>query len=152
MPLRWVLRKYKDLNVDEIYDILQLRNKVFIVEQNCPYQDLDNKDKKSLHLSGYNDNGQIVAYSRLLPQGVSYNEMSIGRVVTHPAYRRIALGKELMSESIERICKEFGDESIRIGAQLYLQTFYEGFGFIKTSEVYMEDGIPHIDMMRKNKD
>ncbi|MEI8278834.1 MAG: GNAT family N-acetyltransferase [Bacteroidota bacterium] len=151
MPLRWILKKYQDLSVDELYDILQLRNKVFIVEQNCPYQDLDNKDKKGWHLSGYNDKGQIVAYSRLLPQGVSYDEVSIGRVVTEPEYRRTLLGKELMKESIERIHKEFGNVAIRIGAQLYLRSFYEGFEFIQTREPYMEDGIPHIEMIRNNK-
>lgn len=136
------------MNTLELYTILQLRNEVFIVEQNCPYQDLDNKDQKSFHLMGVMQ-GQLAAYARLLPQGVSYEYASIGRVITSPKQRRSGAGKALMHEAIKRCTQLFGDGAIKLGAQLYLKSFYESFGFQQTSDMYLEDGIPHIEMLRQ---
>ena len=148
--ITWTLKPFADLTPTELYSILQLRNEVFIVEQNCPYQDLDNKDLKSWHLMGIKDD-KLAAYSRLLAPGISYRESSIGRIVSSPAVRKTGIGKKLVEKSIEQIKKLFETDTIRIGAQLYLKTFYESFGFIQEGEVYLEDNIPHILMLRKPK-
>jgi ElaA protein len=147
--LHWVLKHFNELTPHELYYILQLRSEVFVVEQNCIYQDADNKDFKSNHFMGFNNEGQLMAYTRLLPPGVSYKEMSIGRVVTHADVRKLGAGKELMKRSVDTCYELFGKEDIRIGAQLYLQKFYESFGFKKDSDVYLEDGIEHIKMLLK---
>lgn len=144
--MTWICKKFNDLTVHELYAILQLRNEVFIVEQNCSYPDCDNKDLQSWHLMGM-ENGKLLAYSRLIPAGISYRETSIGRVVSSPGVRGKGLGKELMRESMEHICQLFQTGTIRIGAQLYLQHFYNSFGFVKDSEIYLEDNIPHIQML-----
>jgi len=148
--MTWILKSFDDLTPKELYQILQLRNEVFIVEQNCPYQDLDNKDLKAFHLMGM-QNHQLLAYSRLLAPGISYSESSIGRVVSSPAARKTGMGKQLMTESIHQIQNLFHTDSIRIGAQLYLKKFYESFGFQQEGEPYLEDQIPHIIMLRKPK-
>lgn len=145
---QWTLKPFSELTVTELYLILQLRNEVFIVEQNCPYQDLDNKDLYCHHLM-YWHGDKLAAYTRLVPPGISYDEyMSIGRVVSSPALRRSGAGKELMGKSIDACYELFGKATIRIGAQLYLKKFYEGFGFIQTGEIYLEDGIEHIEMTK----
>lgn len=118
-----------------------------MVEQNCPYLDPDGKDYSSWHLMGW-DGDKLVAYSRLLPAGLAFQEISIGRVVSSPAYRGTGAGKELMNHAIEKSHQLFGPQSIRIGAQLYLKKFYESLGFIQVSEMYLEDGIEHIEMVR----
>ena len=143
----WILKPFADLTPKELYSILQLRNEVFIVEQNCPYQDMDNKDLKSWHLMGMEE-GKLLAYSRLLPPGISYSESSIGRVVSSPSARKAGMGKKLMEESIRQINHLFKTDTIRIGAQFYLKKFYESFGFIQEGERYPEDNIPHIIMLR----
>ena len=148
--MTWILKPFDDLTPKELYKILQLRNEVFIVEQNCPYQDLDNKDLKAFHLMGTQDQ-QLVAYSRLLAPGISYSESSIGRVVSSPAARKSGIGKKLMAESILQIRNLFQTDIIRIGAQLYLKKFYESFGFLQDGDPYLEDQIPHIIMLRKPK-
>ena len=148
--MTWILKSFDDLTPKELYQILQLRNEVFIVEQNCPYQDLDNKDLKAFHLMGM-QNHQLLAYSRLLAPGISYSESSIGRVVSSPAARKTGMGKQLMTESIRQIHHLFHTDRIRIGAQLYLKKFYESFGFQQEGEPYIEDQIPHIIMLRKPK-
>ncbi len=148
--MNWTLKPFADLTPKELYNILQLRNEVFIVEQNCPYQDLDNKDIYAYHLMGTKEN-KLIAYSRLLAPGISYSESSIGRVVSSPAARKTGMGKELMKESIEQIQNLFHTDTIRIGAQLYLKKFYESFGFIQQGEPYLEDNIPHIIMLKKPK-
>jgi len=142
----WICKKFNDLTLLELYAILQLRNEVFVVEQNCPYNDCDNKDLKAWHLMGM-ENEKLLAYSRLIPPGISYRESSIGRVVNSPSARGKGLGKELMIESIQRTKLLFHTESIRIGAQLYLLDFYNGLGFVRDSEIYLEDNIPHIEML-----
>ena len=148
--MQWILKQFDTLTPKELYNILQLRNEVFIVEQNCPYPDCDNKDIHAWHLMGMSED-KLLAYSRLLAPGISYSESSIGRVVSSPSMRKTGMGKELMKESIEQIHKLFQTNIIRIGAQRYLQKFYESFGFIQEGEPYLEDNIPHIHMLRKPK-
>lgn len=132
-----------------MYAIIQLRIEVFVVEQNCPFQDLDNKDQQALHLMGWSDDGRLLAYSRLLAPGIAYEQMSIGRVVTSPSARNMNMGKELMEVSIKKLRELFGPQEIKIGAQLYLSKFYKSFGFVPASQTYLEDGIPHVEMLLK---
>lgn len=148
MQIQWLLKKFEELTPYELYSILQLRNEVFVVEQNCVFQDADDKDQNSHHLMGFSDN-KLVAYTRLVPPGESFEYPSIGRVVTSPLVRRSGAGKELMQKSIEEILKLFGDQPVKIGAQLYLKKFYESFGFKQVSDSYLEDGIEHIYMIRQ---
>ena len=144
--IKWLCTEFGSLSTSELYKILQLRNAVFIVEQNCPYQDMDNKDLECFHLCGW-DGDILTAYTRLLPAGISFNEVSIGRVVTEPSKRKEGIGKALMEISIAKCYEIFGKQSIRIGAQLYLKKFYEAFGFEQSSDIYLEDGINHIEMI-----
>lgn len=147
--INWQCKTFSELSNEELYKILQLRNEVFVVEQNCAYQDCDGKDLKAYHLAGW-ENGTLVAYSRLLPKGVSYPDAaSIGRVLTSPLYRRQNSGRQLMVNSIENIHRLFGEVPIMIGAQLYLKIFYESFSFVQTGAVYLEDGIEHITMKKE---
>lgn len=147
MSITWILKKFQELTPDQLYSILQLRNEVFVVEQNCVFQDADDKDQPSCHLMGYMNN-KLVAYTRLVPPGIAYEEPSIGRVVTSPVVRGTGTGRELMLQSITRTQELFGKQPIRIGAQLYLKKFYESLGFEQVSEIYLEDGIEHIYMIR----
>jgi ElaA protein len=128
-----------------LYQILRLRSEVFVVEQNCVYQDIDNKDPKALHLFGTLE-GAIIAYARLFQPGDYFEFSSIGRVVVAQKNRNKNFGHELIDQSILEIKKQFNEESITISAQLYLKQFYESHGFIATSETYLEDDIPHIEM------
>jgi ElaA protein len=147
--IRWVLKKFDELTPNELYSILRLRNEVFVVEQNCVFQDADNKDQPSYHLMGW-EKKELVAYSRIVPASVAYDLFpSVGRVVISPKVRRTGVGKMLMQQSIKKLEKLFGKTSIKLGAQLYLKKFYESFGFIQSGEVYLEDGIPHIEMTRQ---
>jgi ElaA protein len=148
MSLNWKIKEFENLSVNELYDILKLRSEIFVVEQNCVYLDLDGKDKKGLHLIGEFE-GKIVAYSRLFKPGISFDNASIGRVVVDANYRDRKWGHELMREAITGIKKHFGESKITIGAQLYLKKFYESHGFVQTSEMYLEDDIPHIEMKRE---
>ncbi|MEQ1797654.1 MAG: GNAT family N-acetyltransferase [Lacibacter sp.] len=148
MKLNWVLKTFDDLSPHELYTIMWLRNEVFVVEQNCVFQDADNKDQHSWHLMGWADDKQLMAYSRILPPGLAYVQPSIGRVVTNPAARKEGAGRELMKTAIEYCCKLFGEQDIKIGAQLYLLKFYSSLGFERTGEIYLEDGIEHVEMIR----
>lgn len=148
MQLQWLLRRFDELTPYQLYAILQLRNEVFVVEQNCVFQDADDKDQDSYHLMGFLDN-KLVAYTRLVPAGVAYKQASIGRVVTSPSVRRSGAGKLLMQQSINSLYTLFGKVPIKIGAQLYLQHFYESFGFTRISDIYLEDGIEHIYMLKE---
>lgn len=143
--MRWVLKKFQELTPDELYALLGLRAEVFVVEQTCAFQDLDNKDQPSYHLLGYLQD-ELVAYTRLVPPGISYTAASIGRVVTSPAHRKKGFGKLLMQESIKFCDQLFGKNTIMIGAQCYLIEFYSSLGFVPSGEVYLEDGIEHIEM------
>ena len=146
--ITWQCKSFDELTNTELYKILQLRNEVFVVEQNSTYQDCDNKDFKSYHLSAWK-NDTVVAYSRILPPGIPYaNAASIGRVVTSPAARRQDLGRQLVLKSLENLYRLFGHVPVIIGAQLYLKKFYEGFSFIQEGDMYVEDGIQHITMKK----
>jgi ElaA protein len=144
----WVLKKFDELSVHELYAILRLRNEVFAVEQNCVYPDLDDKDQASQHLMGMKY-GALLAYTRILPPHLAYDNPSIGRVVSSPAARRTGIGKLLMNQSIKACESLYGKKDITIGAQLYLKKFYSDFGFEPVGDVYLEDGIEHIKMTRK---
>jgi ElaA protein len=144
--LNWSCKKFDLLSPRELYAILQLRNEVFVVEQNCVFQDADNKDHGSYHLMGWKGD-QLLAYTRIVPAGIAYVEPSIGRVVTSSHIRKTGLGRLLMQTSIDALYGLYGRVPIRIGAQLYLKTFYSSLGFAPASEIYLEDGIEHIEML-----
>ncbi|GEO09360.1 GNAT family N-acetyltransferase [Segetibacter aerophilus] len=146
--ITWVCKFFDELSPHELYAIIKLRNEVFVVEQNCVFQDADNKDQQCYHLSG-TINNELVAYARLVPGGVSYPQISIGRVITSPAHRKTGFGKSLMTKAIEECDRLFGKQPIQIGAQLYLKGFYQSFGFKQISDMYLEDDIPHIEMLRE---
>jgi ElaA protein len=146
MNLNWAYKSFDELTTRELYAILQLRNEVFVVEQNCVYQDVDNKDLKSFHLMAF-EGEVLAAYCRILPAGLSFEETSIGRVITAPSHRGKAIGITLIEKAIQVIASTYKTNQIKIGAQLYLKKFYESFGFAQTSDVYLEDGIEHIDML-----
>lgn len=146
MNIKWSYKTFDNLSNSELYNILRLRSEVFIIEQQCIYQDLDGKDLKSHHLTAW-DGDNLVAYTRIVPPGVSFPEVSIGRVLTSPLYRGNGKGIALMQKSIEKVYETYGKTPIRIGAQLYLKKFYENLGFAKDSDQYLEDGIPHIEMI-----
>jgi len=146
MELIWVYKTFNELTANELYAILQLRSEVFVVEQNCVYQDIDGKDKKSFHLMAWHG-FELVAYTRLVAPKVSFAEASIGRVITSPRYRGLGIGITLVEKSITHTLETYATNSIRIGAQLYLKKFYEGFGFVAQGEEFLEDGIPHVEMI-----
>lgn len=142
------LKYFSQLTPEELYEVLSLRQEVFIVEQNCPYLDTDGKDYHCLHLMGFSESGRLIAYTRLIPRGISYeNYASIGRVVSSPKARGTGAGRLLMQESIRQLYAQFGHCDIKIGAQSYLLRFYESFGFQSTGKEYLEDGIPHTEML-----
>jgi ElaA protein len=150
MEIIWKTKTFNELTNRELYEILALRTEVFIVEQNCPFQDSDGeKDFVSYHIFGTTIDNKIVAYARLVPKNISYIEASIGRVVNSPRMRGVNLGKRLLENSIAKLYEIMGPQPIKIGAQYYLKKFYESFGFEKTSEIYLEDGIEHIEMVKK---
>ena len=150
--ISFVNKNFQALTTEELYKILALRAEVFVVEQNCPYQDVDGKDSHSIHVLGYIKN-KLVAYARVLGQGVSYQEYaSIGRIVTSPSIRGKKFGHELVDFSI-RVCqKNFPGQPIKISAQAHLEKFYNKHGFKATGEAYLEDDIPHIGMILKGKE
>ena len=144
----WILKHFDELTLQELYDIMRIRQQVFMVEQTCYYLDADNFDQPSYHLMNY-DEKNLIAYSRIIPAGALYDEPSIGRVVTHSSARRTGLGKILFQKSIEETERVFGNQPIKIMAQSYLIKFYQGFGFEVASEEFLEDGIAHNYMIRK---
>jgi ElaA protein len=148
LKLEWNFKNFTDLTNEELYQMLRLRSEVFVVEQKSIFLDMDNKDQQCKHLLGTLE-GKLLAYSRIVPEGVSYEYPSIGRIVVSSEGRNLGLGKELMTVSVENLSKLYGQTSIRMGAQFYLKSFYESFGFLQTSPVYLEDGIEHIEMTRK---
>jgi len=142
------MKKFKELKGEETYKILKIRNEIFIVEQLCAYLDCDGKDIEAYHLF-LKDNKEIVAYLRILKKGVSYDEISIGRVLVHKNYRRKGIAKEMMKKAINFIEDSLNEREIRIEAQVYLIHFYKSFGFEEVSNMYLEDDIPHIEMLYK---
>ena len=145
--ISWKIKPFNELSLHELYSLLKLRSIVFVVEQNCVYQDIDGKDEKALHLLGEYNN-EIVAYARLFKGGDYFENASIGRVVIHPEARDKKFGHEMMQQAIAGIESYFKETKITISAQLYLQKYYESHGFLKTSDVYLEDDIEHIEMKR----
>lgn len=146
--LTWKCLAFDELSLAELYQILYLRQEVFIVEQDCPYLDTDYKDQPGWHLCGYDHEGDLVAYTRLLPKGISYTDYaSIGRVITSSKIRGKGLGRELMEVSIHHCNRLFGEISIKISAQDHLRKYYGSIGFNPVGEIYDEDGIPHIAMI-----
>ncbi len=148
--MKWILKKYNELTLEEFHNILQLRINVFVVEQNCPYPELDGKDKIAYHFYAVADenSSQILAYTRLFKPGDYYQQAAIGRVVVQPEYRNTGLGHQLIQRSIQQAEKIFHTTEIKIGAQTYLEKFYKSHGFNKVGEEYIEDGIPHIYMIK----
>lgn len=150
MKLTHILKAFQELTVEELYALLRLRSEVFVVEQNCVFLDMDDKDQKCVHLLLYAD-AELVGYCRLVPAGLSYQEVAIGRVVSSPSCRGKGIGRQVMDLAIESCEKLFGPVDIRLGAQTYALGFYESLGFQTDGEVYDEDGIEHIEMVRKYK-
>jgi ElaA protein len=144
-------KEFPDLSLNELYDILRLRSEIFVVEQNCVYNDLDGLDKTAVHQFLKKD-GEIVAYSRLLKPGTRFSEYSIGRVVVKQSERGTGLGIQMMEAAKKHIVNEWGATKIKISAQSYLQRFYESLGFEIVTEMYLEDGIPHFGMLYRVKD
>lgn len=148
MNLSHTLKAFDDLTVHELYDLLRLRSEVFVVEQNCVFLDLDDKDQKCLHLLLYGQD-QLAAYCRIVPAGLSYPEVAIGRVVSAPEFRGKGMGRKVMELGIEVCQNQFGPCAIRLGAQTYALDFYKSLGFVPEGETYDEDGIEHIEMVRR---
>ncbi len=148
VDIQWKLVPFEHLSLDDLYDVIQARLEVFVVEQDCPYQDVDGRDKASIHVFGRDQEGEIVAYARITKPGVRFAEPSIGRVITTRKGRGQGLGRTLMERAIEAIEQDFPGEPIRISAQQYLEKFYGSLGFQTVSEPYLEDNIPHLEMVR----
>jgi ElaA protein len=153
--MEWMCKSFDELGSTLLYRILAARNAVFVVEQQCPYQDIDGRDPHSLHLvaqvratSEASDQPHIAAYLRLLPPGLAYDEASIGRVITASSHRGTGLGRELLTRAVAIADAQWPSAALRIGAQAHLEAFYGAFGFVKASEPYDEDGIMHIEMLR----
>ncbi|WP_293026433.1 GNAT family N-acetyltransferase [Pandoraea sp.] len=151
-PMQWHCKRFESLQADELYGILAARAAVFVLEQRCLYADIDGKDERALHVFAQapGESGQVIiaAYARLLRPGVSYPEASLGRVLTAAAYRRTGMGRRLVAYGLDCIQTHWPRSTVRIGAQMYLQRFYESFGFVRVGEPYDEDGIPHLEMLR----
>ena len=141
------VKTYTELTKEELYQILQLRSEVFVVEQECVYQDIDYKDQKAIHVLGVKNN-RIIAYTRVFKPGDYFNEASIGRVVVAEKERKFKYGYSIMKSSIEAISTYFNETTIKISAQTYLRNFYNSLGFSQIGDGYLEDGIPHISMLK----
>ncbi len=141
------IKSFEELSTSELYKILRLRAEVFIIEQACIYQDIDDKDQKAFHVIGYKNN-EIIAYTRIFNMGDYFENASIGRVVISEKERKYGYGHDLIKKSIQGIKEVFGTEDIKISAQCYLNRFYQKHGFKQIGEEYLEDGIPHIAMIR----
>lgn len=146
--IRWRCLPFADLDPHALYALLRLRTEVFVMEQQCLFQDMDGADPDCHHLLGEHD-GRLLAYARLVPAGLKFSEASIGRVVSDPAARGTGLGHVLMREAVQHLQRLWGAQPIRIGAQARLQAFYEQHGFVRDGDIYLEDGIDHIEMLRR---
>lgn len=146
--MNWKLKNFNELSCEEMYNILKIRSEVFIIEQTCVYQDCDGKDKKAAHLF-LEDNNEIIAYCRIFGKGIVYNEASIGRVLVNKNYRKKGFANELMAKAIAFVENTLNESEIKIQAQAYLVDFYGSHGFKGISDEYLEDDIPHVDMIYK---
>lgn len=149
--MNFEIKAFDSLSLHEFHDLVALRIQVFVIEQNCPYQDLDGKDKKSFHLIGRDKEGVIKVTARILPAGISYPEVAIGRVVVDPSERGTGAGHALMRSCMEFVENQFGKVPVRLSAQSHLEQFYMQHQFISTGKEYLEDGIPHVEMLYSPK-
>jgi ElaA protein len=149
---QWEVKTFQQLTVDELFDVLKLRVDVFVVEQQCAYRELDDHDRhpETRHLSGQNEFGHLIAYARLLPPGLRYPEVNLGRFVVKADFRKQGVGHQLLQAALKGISGCWPKATIRISAQDYLQAFYAQYGFLRVSEVYLEDGIPHVEMLKES--
>lgn len=144
----WQLKKFEQLELEELYQILKNRVDIFVVEQDCAYPEIDGIDPKCYHLFK-KDQAEIVAYARLVPKGVLYDQPAIGRIIVNRTYRKHGYGRELIDQAIKVITEDWAESEIKLQGQTYLREFYQSFGFQEISETYLEDGIPHVDMIYK---
>lgn len=143
-----IIKSFSELSLEELYSVLQLRAEVFVVEQNCVYQDIDGKDQKALHVLGFN-NRELVAYTRCFAPGYYFEEAAIGRVIVKVNQRKYGFGHEILKASLDVINHKYQTGNIKLSAQQYLTKFYETHGFRQIGEGYLEDGIPHIAMVKE---
>jgi len=146
--IHFIIKKYEFISKEELYTILQLRAEVFVVEQDCVYQDIDGKDDKAVHVLGYK-NDKLIAYTRIFEPGAYFEQASIGRVLVKESHRKFKYGYDLMNASIEAVHKYYDEQTIKISAQVYLLKFYNNLGFKEQGAVYLEDGIPHKVMIKE---
>jgi len=149
--IQWKMQTFQELTVEQLFDVLKLRMDVFVVEQHCAYPELEEYDRRpeTRHLSGRNALGQLLAYARILPPGLRYSEVNLGRFVVRADSRKQGIGRQLLQTALQEISRCWPGQAIKISAQGYLQTFYEQYGFIRLTEVYLEDGIPHVEMLKE---
>lgn len=148
--MQWFCKKFNELTLGEFHQILKLRIDVFVVEQDCPYPELDGKDEKAFHVFAITEKhpDKVIAYTRIFKPNDYFTEAALGRVVVHRDFRNQKLGYTLLQKTLEYIEQEFNTSTVKISAQTYLKKFYESFGFKQVSEEYLEDNIPHIDMVK----
>ena len=150
--MNWKFKKFDELTTNELYEILKLRAEVFVVEQDCPYQDLDDKDKWAYHLFLEDDDGStVIAVLRILPENIAYEDMAIGRVIVKKSHRGQGLSKVMMQKAINFIIDDLGKKRIKLSGQAYLREFYEDLGFKRVSDIYLEDGIDHYEFLYEVK-
>lgn len=145
--MAWKIKNFEELTRTELYKILAVRSEVFVVEQECAYQDIDGKDQKSLHLWLEDSAGEVQAYCRILSSGLSYPEASIGRVLVKESQRGKGTARKMLEQALDFLANAWREPSVRIEAQYYLRQFYASFGFIEDSEPFLEDGIKHVEMI-----
>lgn len=145
MKIKWVKKKWSEVSLEELYSVLRLRSEVFVVEQDCVYQDIDNKDQIAIHLLGY-INKELIAYSRLFNEGDYFKETSFGRAIIKKEKRGQGYGDELVKESLKTIKNYYGNKKVKISAQAHLKSFYSKHAFIAKGKEYLEDGISHVSM------
>lgn len=148
MNIRWIWQRWHELTPDALYELLRLRSEIFVVEQNCVFNDMDGRDPACLHLRGLDAGGALVAYLRLVPPGVGGPHPALGRVVVAKGRRGENLGRATMREGLARCAADHPGAAIKVSAQQHLEGFYGSLGFVRTGEPYLEDGIPHLDMLR----
>lgn len=151
LNIKWDVKLFNELSGRLLFDVLQLRVDVFVVEQQCAYHELDEYDRhaEARHLFGQDFSNQLIAYARILPPGLRYPEVGLGRFVVKKKVRGQGVGHQLLRVALEKIQSSWPDCAIKISAQDYLQKFYEQYGFVRVSDRYLEDGIPHVEMIRK---
>lgn len=153
VKIQWTLSPFQELAVEQLYELLKLRVDVFVVEQECAYRELDEYDRhpETRHLSGRNEVGGLIAYARILPPRLRYPEVNLGRFVVRADSRKQGIGHQLLQAALKEISRCWAETPIRISAQDYLQAFYTQYGFLRVSDVYLEDGIPHVEMMKESE-